>query len=216
MRSVRVAPAGALLAALLAATLVTGCTGGGNTDVVPPPGDPSVALDTPDLVDLKAKAGIEDCPTPDPSSDPAPSKLPAVTLACLGGGPAVDLSTLRGPMVVNLWGSACGPCRTEMPVLGRFADEHGDQVAVLGVDTIDTFPAKALEQAGKRGASYPQLADQDGALLEQPEFARAARGLPYTAFVDADGTVRGEHQGAIDSVDQLADLVSTYLGVQVS
>ena len=85
--------------------------------------------------------------------------LPAVTLPCLGGGSDVDLSTLRGPMVVNLWASWCGPCRTEMPILQGFAEEYDGRVAVLGVDYQDVQPEAALELARDSGVTYPLLAD---------------------------------------------------------
>ena len=48
--------------------------------------------------------------------DTEPTALPAVSLASLDGtGPALELDTLRGPAVVNLWATWCVPCRQELP-----------------------------------------------------------------------------------------------------
>ena len=84
----------AFLAALAAAVLVlTGCDG-----AVPEPGESKVDVDTPALRDLKAETAVEECAPGDADA----GGLPELTLPCLGGGPDVDLSTLQGPMVVNL------------------------------------------------------------------------------------------------------------------
>ena len=89
--------AAAALAVLSAVGLV-GCGGG---DAVPGPGAPHIDVDTPQLRALKAEAGIEPCRSGERGSD-----LPAVTLSCLGGGRAVDLSTLDGPLLLNFWSSS--------------------------------------------------------------------------------------------------------------
>ena len=204
--------------ALVAASvlLLAGCSdddGGEKADLILPNNNPpqntSVDLDTPELRDLKAKAGIEDC---EPGS--GAGELPAVTVACLGGGPAVDLSTLRGPMVINLWQVACAACEEEMPILQAFHEEYGDQVAVLGIDSTDVRPGTALEQLGERGVTYPQLADPDGDLQETPVFAKV-RGYPHLTFVDADGEVVFEKAGAVQSADELHELVEEHLGVSL-
>ena len=52
---------------------------------------PTSTVDTPQLRRMKASAGVEPC-RPGAATDGA---LPAVSLPCLGGGEAVDLSTLR-------------------------------------------------------------------------------------------------------------------------
>src|SRR5688572_7547669 len=44
------------------------------------------------------------------------------------------LKDLRGyPVVVNIWGSWCAPCREEFPVFQRVAIARGKEVAFLGV-----------------------------------------------------------------------------------
>ncbi len=35
---------------------------------------------------------------------------------------------------VNFWATSCEPCRTEMPAMQVLADEHADQLLILGVD----------------------------------------------------------------------------------
>ena len=87
------------------------------------PGKARIDVDTPDLRQAKKEAGVEPCRPGTGASD-----LPAVTLPCFGGGPDVDLSTLEGPLVVNLWAVWCGPCRKEMPVLEEFHQQYGDRV----------------------------------------------------------------------------------------
>ena len=77
-------------------------------------------------------------------NEPVDGGLPDLTLPCLGGGPDVDLSSLRGPMVINLWQAFCEPCREEMPALEAFHQQYADQVAVVGIDFNDVNPAGAL------------------------------------------------------------------------
>ena len=82
-------------------------------------------MDTPDLRELKAEIGMEDC-VPGPGG----GALPEITLPCLGGGTSVDLSSLRGPLVLSFWFAGCEPCKEEMPALQAFDDQYGDRVPV--------------------------------------------------------------------------------------
>jgi thiol-disulfide isomerase/thioredoxin len=187
--------------------LATGC----KPEDLPTP-DNKVDVDTPALVEAKAAAGVADC-VPGSGSQ-VDDGLPDITLPCLGGGPDVDLATLRGPMVVSLWAQWCGPCRDEMPILQRFHDTYGDQVAVLGIDYLDTQPDSALALMDKAGATYPSLADPAGDLSAQKPFP-VLRGLPYLAFVAADGTVAYLKAGPVDSRQELVDLVEQHLGIRL-
>ncbi|WP_162602544.1 TlpA family protein disulfide reductase [Nocardioides daejeonensis] len=197
--------------------LSTGCS------MLTPPGSDgdashrsSVQVDTPELRDAKAATDLPDC-APGAGSH-GDSTLPAITLPCLGGGADVNVSTLRGPMVINLWASWCPPCRRELPIYEKFFQKHGDQVAVLGIDFNDAQPGAALELARETGISYPQLADPNTDLAlagPLPNFP----GLPAMIFIDADGSVvddSGTPRVAfeeIDSVGELEGLVEKHLGI---
>jgi len=192
----------ALPAAFVAVALLLG----GCSSDVPAPGAAQVDVDTPELREIKQSAGIEDC---QPGS--AEGGLPAVTLPCLGGGPEVDLATLEGPMIINLWQAFCGPCRKEMPALQEFHETYGEQVPVLGIDSTDMQPQAALEFAKKVGVTYPLLADPGGDLSGEDPFP-LIRGYPYLAIIDADGAIAYQQFGGVDSYDDLVDLVDDSLG----
>ena len=198
---------GAVVALVATVLLLAGCDD--ETQLVPGPGPSQVEVDTPELVALKAEIGMEDC-VPGPGG----GELPEITLPCLGGGTGVDLSSLRGPMVLSLWQAGCAPCRKEMPALQAFDDQYGDRVPVLGVDFADTYPGSALEEAGQRGVTYPSLADPGGDLMDTDEFAKI-RGMPTMYFVDADGAIAYARPGGVDSADEVADLVREHLGVDL-
>jgi thiol-disulfide isomerase/thioredoxin len=200
----RSAPAALVAAVLVVSGLLAGCSG----DDVPAPGDAKVDVDTPRLRTVKKAAGIEDCA-------PGTAKgggLPDLTLPCLGGGPDVDLATLRGPMIVNLWQSFCAPCRREMPALQEFHEKYGEQVAVVGIDSADVQPLAALEFAKKTGVTYPLLADPNSDLSGRDPFP-LVRGYPYLAMFDADGHLAYQQFGGVRSYDELVDLVEQHLGI---
>lgn len=204
----------ALATASACVLLVAGCSGGDGdkADVLTYDGGQpasSVAVDTPELRQLKDEAGLEDC-----EPGPGGGALPAIEVACLGGGTPVDLSSLRGPMLINLWQSACTQCEKEMPILQAFHEEHGERVAVLGIDSTDVRPGTALEQLAERGVTYPQLADPGGDLQDTEAFARV-RGYPYLGFLDESGAITYEKLGAVESTEELESLVEEHLGVRL-
>jgi thiol-disulfide isomerase/thioredoxin len=193
-----------LPAVLVAAVLVlSGC------DDVPGPGEAKIDVDTPQLRELKADAGVEACQPG--TGEPVDGGLPEVTLPCLGGGEDVDLASLRGPLVVNLWGAWCGPCRKEMPAVADFYEQYGDRVPVLGIDYQDRQPGPAIELADESGVTYPLLADPQGDLRAKAPYP-AMPPVPSFVFVAADGTVTLV-PGGIDDAAELVDLVEKHLGI---
>jgi cytochrome c biogenesis protein CcmG/thiol:disulfide interchange protein DsbE len=137
-------------------------------------------------------------------------RLPALSFDCPGGG-ELDLARAPGvPMVVNLWGSWCPPCREEMPILQEFAEGAGDQVRVVGVISKDGLP-QATSFAEAVGVGFPSAYDGPGDLMAQLGIGN----LPYTYFVGADGALVHTEVGAVESVEELRGLVAEHLGVQL-
>lgn len=200
------------VAALLLVVLA-GCTAdpGASTGTGTSPMQVDVDVDTPELRAIKRQAGIADCPATDPAAEPVASGLPEVTLPCLGGGRRVDLSGLRGPLVLNLWAQWCGPCREELPFYQRLHEQAGGRVTVLGVDYQDTQPGAALALAEASGVTYPSVADP-AASLRVPF---RVRGLPAVVLVDGQGRVVHTEYLVVRSYAQLAGLVEEHLGVRV-
>lgn len=195
------------LAAATATLVLAGCSDGEAPFVRNPP---TIDVDTAELREAKASAGIEDC-VPG-TGDPVEGGLPRVELPCFGGGPDIDLSSLRGPMVINVWASWCGPCRREMPVVQDFHEQHGGTVPVLGVDFEDTAPGVGMEQLVERGVTYPSVADTEGVLRQEPVRLTA---LPSTVLLAEDGTIAQVVPVELESVEELEELVAEHLGIEL-
>jgi thiol-disulfide isomerase/thioredoxin len=68
-------------------------------------------------------------------------------------------------VVLNVWGSWCGPCRAEAPNLEFVARQEAARgVAVLGVDVRDDRQA-ALDFAHSAGVTYESISDYPGRSL---------------------------------------------------
>lgn len=200
--------AAAVALAALGGTLTACAEEGGGLLTAPAS---KVETDTAELRALKQEAGVEPCPSV--QGEPVEGGLPDLELACLGGGEPVDLSALRGPAVLQLWASWCGPCRRELPIFQEFHEEHGDRVQVLGVDTQDQMLSAALELLDETGATFPQVTDP-GAELDAVA-GLPLRGLPGVVLVDEEGRVAYRELREIRSADELEQLVADELGVRL-
>ncbi|WP_084713827.1 TlpA family protein disulfide reductase [Streptacidiphilus rugosus] len=107
-------------------------------------------------------------------------------------GRAVSLASYRGKVVVlNVWGSWCGPCRAEAKGLERvFEADRTEGVQFLGLDTRDLDPAPARAFVRTAGLSYPDLYDPDGSLLlSLPPGTVNPQTIPSTLILDRRGRI---------------------------
>ncbi|MDQ6880107.1 MAG: SCO family protein [Candidatus Dormibacteraeota bacterium] len=116
-------------------------------------------------------------------------QAPDFTLSTLAGS-SVRLSQYRGrPVLINFWATYCVPCRIEMPVIQRIADQDPTLVVLL-VDELDSTPA-ARSFIGDLHIRAAVLLDTDGTAGHLYRIT----GLPTTVFVRADGSVEGRYLG---------------------
>jgi peroxiredoxin len=113
-------------------------------------------------------------------------------------GPNLKLGEQRGRVVmVNFWATWCGPCRIEMPHLGKLYDKYrGSGFVLLGVN-IDEDPNAARALAGKLGIKFPVLLDTDKKVVG----AYDLNAMPATVLIDKDGRVRHLHRGYREGVE---------------
>jgi thiol-disulfide isomerase/thioredoxin len=134
----------------------------------------------PDLTAARALAGLPACA----SATRGPADLRGLTAQCLADGDTVDVATsLRGPVLVNMWATWCEPCRTELPILAAYAAEP-DAIDVVGL-AVESRPADALELLTALEVRLPTLLDEKGRVRQRLHPA----GLPASYLVGADGTV---------------------------
>ncbi|MGY1725037.1 TlpA family protein disulfide reductase [Blastococcus sp. SYSU DS0533] len=157
-----------------------------------------------------AAEALTPCPEQPVAEAAGADRLPPLAFDCPAGG-SLDLARAPGvPMVVNLWGSWCPPCREEMPLLQEFSEVAGDRVRMVGVISKDGLP-QAASFAEDAGVTFPSAFDGDGELMAE----LGLNVLPFTYFVDAGGALVHTQVGPVSSVDELRGLVAEHLGVQL-
>lgn len=122
-----------------------------------------------------------------------------------------DTQTLEGEAVteeifanadltmVNIWGTFCGPCISEMPDLGEISreyEEKGLQIIGMLCDVMEPGDETALEIVGETKADYTHVIASDDLTVNALQYVSS---VPTTVFVDKEGMLVGEvYAGARD------------------
>lgn len=110
------------------------------------------------------------------------------------------------PVVVNVWASWCGPCRSEAPLLRQAHTQLGEEVRFIGVDVQDT-QGDARQFIAEFGLPFENYFDPDRDIPR----ALGGSGVPITYFFAPGGELVHLHVGVLDEptlalrIDQLGE-----------
>ena len=134
-----------------------------------------------------------------------------IELECLGTKQATLVQeSLRGPMVVNVFGSWCWPCRQEIPYFRDFYSKYQDQIQLVGIAVEEAQKSDTTDFIEGMGIKWPSLYDPDGRTR-----LNIGMGVPVTIFIDKDGKIAGQIVGAVKDVSEIEKGVATYLGINL-
>ena len=134
----------------------------------------------------------------------------SIMLDCLDGTDGASINGIKGLAIINVWGSWCGPCKEEMPILRSFYEKAQGKLALIGVNVEEASIEDGREFVENYGITWPNLYDADG-----KSRAYFGMGVPVTWFIAADGSVAYKHIGVIKSEKELISMTSKYLGVKL-
>jgi len=143
--------------------------------------------------------------TPSCSAIKSASVKKGIFLPCLNGSGGAFYEGIRGPVLVNVWGSWCEPCQQEIPRLVKAASTK--KIAIIGIDVEERKMAAGRAFVASHKMSWPQLYDEKASTR-----GIFGMGVPVTWFIDGSGKVVYKQVGLFVSDRQIPQLVKKYFG----
>ena len=134
-------------------------------------------------------------------------------MPCLDGSSIINFYSIKGPIIINVWGSWCEGCREEMPYLvDLYATEvfTSGKIKLLGIDVEESTLEAGPNFIKSHSMTWPHLLDIDS----KSKFV-FGMGVPVTWFIDANDDVVYKHIGAYRAKKELYDHVEKYFKVKL-
>ncbi|MFD7102163.1 TlpA family protein disulfide reductase [Streptomyces celluloflavus] len=119
-------------------------------------------------------------------------------------GKKLAVADYKGKVVIlNIWGSWCGPCIGEAPNFAKVANETKDKgVQFIGINTRDAEKSQAVTFEEEHKVPYPSLFDPAGKLmLRFPKGSLNPQSIPTTIAVDRQGKIAARSIGPLTEDD---------------
>ena len=150
-----------------------------------------------------AQGAIVSCRTVEFIEKPAQDAI----IDCLDGAQGFNVGAIKGPAIINVWGTWCTPCRDELPILVEYFEIKDPSIQLVGVDVEDA-PYKVVQPfVVAHGITYPIFYDAD-----RTTRSYFGMSVPVTWFIDSDNNVAFKKFGAFTSLKELQDTAKKYLG----
>ena len=141
-------------------------------------------------------------------TSPVAHPFSVTKLPCIGTNTQISLAQIKGPTLINVWGSWCFPCREELPLL-RKAFITG-KIPIIGVDVEEASPQRGMQFAASQKVTWLNLYDPDSRTKAIFGF-----GVPVTWFVNAKGKVIYKHIGVYASYSDIQKDVKREFGISL-
>ena len=132
-----------------------------------------------------------------------------LSLECLDGLAGKNVAAIKGPAIINVWGSWCKPCKEEMPYFAEFYAGMDPNIQLIGIDVEEKRIEDGRMFARTNGIKWPNLYDGEG--ITRKYFGM---GVPVTWFIGENGEVLHKKVGPVESAEELRLLTFKYLGNQ--
>lgn len=180
-----------------------------------------VYKDTTDILPDEGTSGDADDNTEDeiPIGNKVGDRCQSYALDLIDGSGKISIADLKGKIVViNFWGTWCGPCKQELPYFDQIASEYEDEVAVLTVHTVYNTKSKleAPDYIAEHFNDSKMLFAYDAALTSVSDMYFTLLGgtnnYPRTVIIDENGIIAFTKDGAVNH----AKLVEVIEGIKAA
>ena len=136
-------------------------------------------------------------PAASPNRPPGSTQAPDFTLATTTGE-LVSMSDLRGKVILlNFWGTWCGPCRMELPDFVKLHNKYNkDGLEIVGITIRRGESIKDVAKFQEQwGLNYLLLNDINGNEVSEVTMAysqaigQMINGIPTTLVIDREGFI---------------------------
>ena len=143
------------------------------------------------------------------------NKCPTYSLDLVDGSGKVNINDYAGKVVIiNFWGTWCGPCKTELPDFDRIASEYIDGVVVLAIHSV-AGKSNAPTYISTNFSDSDMVFAYDTPLTGQVDMYYNLLGgkgsYPRTMILDERGVITFAQEGMM-SYEQLKQRVDGLLG----
>lgn len=152
-------------------------------------------------VQVTQQPEVTDTPEATDAPEESQAPIPALDFTLTDQfGNTHTLDQYKGKTILlNFWGTWCGPCRSEMPDLQSVYEDYGNNekdLVVLGVAAPNLGQEGSAEDISafleENGYTYPTLMNEDASLF----YSYGISSFPTTFMIDKNGNVYGYIMGA--------------------
>jgi len=131
--------------------------------------------------------------------------VPAIITSSTVDGIEFDLTSYRGKYVmIDFWGTWCGPCIAEMPKVSEYAKKYKDKLEILGVNSGDS-KKKMTDFLEKHNYKWQQVINVKGESADNFVLKFNVTGFPTKFIIDPEGKIVKKYTGSGEEAFELLE-----------